>query len=96
MVAFWLSRPVPPRLVVLEPKDRVYLRRIARNTWRYFETFSDEQDHWLPPDNVQEKPGRKVAHRTSPTNVGMSLLATLSAHDLGFIEARKCWTASSG
>jgi cyclic beta-1,2-glucan synthetase len=85
LVAFWLSRPVRTRRVPLEPRDRAYLRRVAWSTWRYFETFHDERDHWLPPDNVQEKPDRKVAHRTSPTNIGMCLLATLAAHDLGFI-----------
>ncbi|MGE5179098.1 MAG: GH36-type glycosyl hydrolase domain-containing protein, partial [Bacteroidota bacterium] len=89
LVAYWLSRPSVGRVVVLEPHDRVYLRRVARHTWRYFETFSGEGDHWLPPDNVQEKPRRRVAHRTSPTNVGMGLLATLAAHDLGFIEAHE-------
>ncbi|HKQ18621.1 MAG TPA: glucoamylase family protein [Candidatus Eisenbacteria bacterium] len=86
LVAYWLSRPVSAYLVALEPDKRIYLRRVARNTWRYFETFSGEEDHWLPPDNVQEKAGRRVAHRTSPTNIGMGLLATLSAHDLGFID----------
>ncbi|HMI31245.1 MAG TPA: DUF3131 domain-containing protein, partial [Candidatus Limnocylindrales bacterium] len=86
VVAFWLSRPEPERVVVLDVRDRTYLRRVARNTWRYFETFMVEGDHWLPPDNVQEKPVRKTAHRTSPTNIGMALLATLSAYDLGFIE----------
>ncbi len=87
LVAYWLSRPAQGRVVFLEPHDRIELRRIARNTWRYFETFSREEDHWLPPDNVQENPARQVAHRTSPTNIGMGLLGTLAAHDLGFIDA---------
>ena len=87
LIAFWLSQPARVRVVVLEPRDRVYLRRIARNTWRYFETFLGEGEHWLPPDNIQEKPGLKVAHRTSPTNIGMALIGTLAAHDLGFIGA---------
>ncbi len=89
LVAFWLSRPARPRVIVLAPRDRIFLRRVARNTWRYFETFAGEGEHWLPPDNVQETPGEKTAHRTSPTNVGMALLATLSAHDLGFIDAQE-------
>ena len=45
------------------------------------------EDHGLPPDNFQETPEPRVAHRTSPTNIGMGLLATLAAHDLGFIGA---------
>ncbi|HTM01500.1 MAG TPA: glucoamylase family protein, partial [Candidatus Omnitrophota bacterium] len=87
LIAYWLSLPARSRVVALEPHDRVELRRIARNTWRYFDTFAGEEDHWLPPDNVQETPDRKVAHRTSPTNIGMALLATLAARDLGFIGA---------
>jgi cyclic beta-1,2-glucan synthetase len=61
------------------------LRRIARRTWRYFERFVTAQDHWLPPDNVQEDSEPRIAHRTSPTNIGMGLLSTLAAHDLGYL-----------
>jgi cellobiose phosphorylase len=88
LVAFWLSRPVRPRALELAARDRAYLRRAARRMWRYFETFVTGEDHWLPPDNVQEGAEWRVAHRTSPTNIGMGLLATLAAHDLGFIGAR--------
>ncbi|HYM82096.1 MAG TPA: glucoamylase family protein [Candidatus Limnocylindria bacterium] len=89
IVAFWLSRPPTARAIVLEPRDRAYLRRVAARTWKYFDTFVTEAEHWLPPDNVQEHLDRGTAHRTSPTNIGMGLLATLSAHDLGFIGARE-------
>jgi cellobiose phosphorylase len=85
-IAFWLSRAERPRAVELDDRDRAHLRRVARSTWQFFETFVTAEDHWLPPDNVQESEGRVVAHRTSPTNIGMSLLASLSAHDLGFID----------
>jgi cyclic beta-1,2-glucan synthetase len=85
LVAYWLSRPVTPERHDLAPEDRRFLRLIARRTWRYFETFMGAEDHGLPPDNFQETPTPTVAHRTSPTNIGMGLLATLAAHDLGFI-----------
>src|SRR6185295_16934283 len=52
-----------------------------------FETFVGPEDHWLPPDNFQEGPATAVAHRTSPTNMGLSLLANLSAYDFGYIQA---------
>ena len=74
-----------PRRVELGEEDRRFLRLMARNTWRYFETFMGPEDHGLPADNFQETPEPRVAHRTSPTNIGMGLLATLAAHDLGFI-----------
>jgi len=61
------------------------LRLIARRTWRFFETFVDEEDHALPPDNFQEDPEPAEAHRTSPSNMGLYLLSTMAAHDFGWI-----------
>jgi cellobiose phosphorylase len=86
LVAWWLSRPVVPRRLVLSAQDAQQLRRIARRTWHYFECFTTAGDHWLPPDNVQETPALRVARRTSPTNIGMGLLSTLAAHDLGYLD----------
>ncbi len=85
LIAFALSRPMPPRRMALGAEDREFLRQVARRTWRYFETFVGAEDHGLPPDNVQIVPELRAAHRTSPTNIGMGLLATLAAHDFGFI-----------
>ena len=66
--------------------ERALLRRTARKTWRYFETFVTADDGWLPPDNYQESGGEpRLARRTSPTNIGMGLLSTLAAHDLGYL-----------
>ncbi|MBS1108832.1 MAG: glycosyltransferase 36, partial [Anaeromyxobacteraceae bacterium] len=83
-IAHALSRPPVPR--ELEAADRAYLLGVARKTWGYFEAFVVAGDHGLPPDNFQEVPQPKVAHRTSPTNIGMGLLSVLAAHDLGFID----------
>jgi cyclic beta-1,2-glucan synthetase len=85
-VAFVLSRPVVKRRRELTPSDRAFLRDTAQKTWRFFDTFMGTADHALPPDNVQVVPDLRVAHRTSPTNIGMSLLATLAAHDFEFID----------
>jgi cyclic beta-1,2-glucan synthetase len=85
LVAYWLSVPVSTRRAPLGLEDGEFLRAVARKTWRYFDTFMGAEDHALPPDNVQIVPHLTVAHRTSPTNIGMALLATLAAHDLGFI-----------
>ena len=70
---------------MLHAEDAALLRRTARRTWHYFERFVGAQDHWLPPDNVQIAPELRIAHRTSPTNIGMGLLSTLAAHDLGYL-----------
>lgn len=77
-------RPVPEKPLARE-LDTDYLRGLARRTWLYFEVFAGPSDNWLPPDNYQGHPHEEIAHRTSPTNIGMMLLSTASAWDLGFI-----------
>ena len=69
----------------IAPADAAALRRTARITWRFFEEFVGSDTHHLPPDNFQDSPDPKVAERTSPSNVGLYLLATLSARDFGWI-----------
>ena len=88
-VAQWISRP--PKSADAEPlpqADTESLRLIARRTWRFFENFVSEADRWLPPDNFQEDPKPVLAHRTSPTNIGLYLLSTLAARDLGWLGTR--------
>ena len=82
-----LSRPVRRTRQALGAADAEFLRGVAHDTWRYFEAVVTAEHHHLPPDNVQLVPELRVAHRTSPTNIGMGLLSTLAAHDLGFITA---------
>ncbi len=84
-VARWVSQPVPARVPSLRPADRRQLRLIARRTWRFFDTFVGPNDQWLPIDNYQEPPHEQTAHRTSPTNIGLMLLAGLAAYDFGYI-----------
>jgi len=68
----------------LSETDVKWLRLAARRTWRFFETFVGESEHWLPPDNFQQDPQDLIAHRTSPTNIGLLLLSTLAARDFGY------------
>jgi len=70
---------------ILTADDRRFLRTAARRTWRYFDDFVGPQSSWLPPDNVQERPMREIFMRTSPTNIGLSMLATVAANDFGYI-----------
>jgi cyclic beta-1,2-glucan synthetase len=84
-IAYWVSRPRTAAEPPLTGDERQALRRVARKTWGFFETFVGDEDHWLPPDNFQEDPKGEVAHRTSPTNQGLLLLSTLAAHDLGYL-----------
>ncbi|PVE41395.1 GH36-type glycosyl hydrolase domain-containing protein [Limnohabitans planktonicus] len=85
LLAWWISRPLASRREELSVSQRHFLRRMARRTWSFFEQFVNAENHWLPPDNFQEHPVADVDHRTSPTNMGLSLLATLTAYDLGYI-----------
>ena len=87
VIAWWISRPLARRAARLTAGQTVFLRKLSRKTWRYFETFVGPEDHWLPPDNYQEHPVARLGHRTSPTNMGLALLANLSACDFGYISA---------
>ena len=85
-VALWAGRPAPDASrVVLSDADARMLRLTARRTWRFFETFVTAADNMLPPDNFQQEPVGAVAHRTSPTNIGLYLLSVASARDFGWI-----------
>ncbi len=97
LIGLWISAPavarwisLPPRRLEAEPlsRDKIQtLRMASRQTWRFFEKFVGEEDHFLPPDNFQEDPKPIVAHRTSPTNIGLYLLSNLAACELGWIGA---------
>lgn len=85
-IARWSSQPsVRAERLPATDDDILTLRLTARRTWRYFETFVSPEDNMLPPDNFQEDPAPVVAHRTSPTNIGLYLLSVASAKDFGWI-----------
>ena len=83
-IAARVSRPRRDEAPRLAPSDLRFLRIAARRTWRFFETFVTAADNDLPPDNFQESPSDVVAHRTSPTNIGLLLLVDVVAVDRGY------------
>ena len=83
--AYWISRPLGYQRSHLTEPDKQTLRIYARQIWRYFEDFVGKGDNWLPPDHYQESPKLSIAHRTSPTNIGLYLLSILGAWDLGYV-----------
>ena len=85
VIAWWSSLPLKRYLEKLTPEQTVFLYKIAHKTWKFFATFAGPESNWLPPDNYQEVPSGRIAHRSSPTNMGIALLANLSAYDFGFI-----------
>ncbi len=94
-LAAWVASPAVARWASLPPRDEEekplpaadtrFLRSIARRTWRFFDVFARTEENALPPDNFQQLPQPVVAHRTSPTNIGLLLLSTITANDLGWI-----------
>ena len=87
-LALALDRPIARPDRPLTPAQERWLTSIARRTWLYFERFVGPDDHWLPPDHFQEAPRGEIAHRTSPTNIGLLLATTVGAHDSGFLSTR--------
>lgn len=84
-LAWKISKPIAAENNELSADETLFLNQTARKTWAYFERFFSQEDNWLPPDNFQEQPVATIAHRTSPTNMGMALLANLAAYDFGYI-----------
>ena len=85
LVAFAISRSLPAARMHVTEEQATDLRMLARKIWGFFEKFVTAEENWLPPDNYQEEPAPKIAHRTSPTNIGLSLLSTLTAYDFGYL-----------
>jgi cyclic beta-1,2-glucan synthetase len=83
--AYWVSRELRRKDESLGADDERLARLVARRTWKFFETFAGPDDNWLVPDNYQEDPKPVVAHRTSPTDVGLLLLSTAAARDFGYV-----------
>jgi cyclic beta-1,2-glucan synthetase len=96
-LCLWLASPAIARLAsqtqrppgsTISAEDAFALRLVARRTWHFFETFVTDAHHHLPPDNFQETPQPVVAHRTSPTNMGLYLLSVVAARDFGWLGTR--------
>ncbi len=88
-LAWRLSQEETEKKPKLSESQDLFLHKSARKTWSFFEQFVTAEENWLPPDNFQEKPSPIVAHRTSPTNMGLALLANLAAYDFGYIPGSK-------
>ncbi|HUA87616.1 MAG TPA: glucoamylase family protein [Bryobacteraceae bacterium] len=102
-LALWVTSPILMMWLnesgVRRPEvtgdDRLFLRRAARRTWRFFDDLVGPENNWLPPDNSQLALRVEVAQRTSPTNIGMWFASALAAHDLGFLTADELWRRTS-
>ena len=86
LIVWWINRPIHEDMPALNTAQENLLHLVARRTWAFFEGFVGPEDHWLPPDHYQETPAGIVAHRTSPSNIGLLLTSTLAAYDLGYLD----------
>lgn len=84
-VAYELGKPVESKEKALDEADILELKKYARLTWQYFERYVTEEHSWLPPDNFQEEPYVGAVARTSPTNIGLGLVATYVGWEFGYI-----------
>jgi cyclic beta-1,2-glucan synthetase len=90
VVAWVLGRvPSPRERSGLTEEEVQELRLHLRRGWAFFERYAGPEDHWLPPDHVQFDPPVGTAHRTSPTNIGLALVATQVAFDGGHLSPRR-------
>jgi cyclic beta-1,2-glucan synthetase len=74
---------------ILDKKEQEYVLEIGRKTWGFFNKYLNQENNYLIPDNYQEDRKNKIVKRTSSTNIGLSMLAVISAHDLGYIDFYK-------
>lgn len=86
LVVNWLNKPVPEKEVTFTTEEEEELRELSHQIWRFYEDYVTEGENWLPPDNVQIDPPKGIAHRTSPTNIGLYLACALAARDFAFID----------
>jgi cyclic beta-1,2-glucan synthetase len=89
VIVWQISQSRDTRKATLPADDRKFLRTTGRRTWAFFEQHVTEGENWLPPDNLQQYPVPIIAHRTSPTNISLYLLSTLTAHDFGWLGTRQ-------
>ena len=83
-VAWYISLDSSKKYEISDSNKR-YLNDIAKRTWSFFEDYINEENNYLMPDNYQEDRTLKVVDRTSSTNIGLELLAIISAYDLEYI-----------
>ena len=88
LLSQWLNRPLRPGRSELSASDEEFLRGAALRTWRFFRSLSNEGNHWLVPDNVQEEPA-SIAQRISPTNLGLFLNSLIAAYELGYLNVQE-------
>ncbi|PJB48563.1 hypothetical protein CO104_00905, partial [Candidatus Collierbacteria bacterium CG_4_9_14_3_um_filter_43_16] len=92
LFSYLSGKPEKHKTQKISEEDKEKLLVDARRIWRYFDEFAQVENNFLPPDNYQISPIPVLAKRTSPTNIGLGLLAAVSANDFGFISRNYLFT----
>ncbi len=82
---YWLGKKFSHNKNSLTDIENSDVRQLARDTWHFFDSMITEEHNWLIPDNYQLNRENKADYKTSPTNIGYSMTAVVSAAELGFI-----------
>ena len=85
LLMFWLGKKFPQNKKSLNATETEEVRQLAKDTWHFFDTLLCDDNNWLIPDNYQLNRGKREDYKTSPTNIGYSMTAVISAAELGFI-----------
>ena len=85
-IMFYISKKEEKKEPIKQiTKDETeYILQVGKKTWQFFKDNLIEKGNYLPPDNYQEDRIPKVVYRTSPTNIGLGLLAVISSYDLKY------------
>ena len=85
VAAYAAGKPFCKKVYTPTEEEKQFLEQLACETWEFFKTYCTPQEHGLPPDNVQILPATGVAHRTSPTNIGLMATVICTARRMGFV-----------
>ncbi|MBP5515615.1 MAG: hypothetical protein J6X86_01575 [Bacteroidales bacterium] len=92
VMMFWLGKRFPQNRNTLNNNEKEEVKQLAKDTWNFFDTLLTEENNWLIPDNYQLNRENKTDYKTSPTNIGYSITAIVSAEQLGFITTKDALT----
>lgn len=85
VLMYFLGKKFPHDQKELANEETDEVKHWAKDTWNFFDTLITAENNYLIPDNYQLNRESKSDYKTSPTNIGYSLTAIISAAELGFI-----------
>ncbi len=85
-ILYYVSKDIIHNKIDLDEQQLIDIKEVARRTWKFFEDNLTQENNYLIPDNYQENREQKLDNRTSPTNIGFSIVSIISAYKLGFID----------